>query len=230
MIRVLVAEDEPRAIQFIQKALKQSGMAVEAYSELDEVQVALNQKSYDVLILDRLLKSEDSLSWVPQIRKSQPQMKILVLTALSDVHERVKGLDLGADDYLGKPFHVAELVSRIRSLTRRDSREAPRQTYEYQYQDLELNVLQRRAFRNSQALDLTDKEFRLLSVLMRDPKKVFTRTELLDQVWDINFDPESNVVDKTIGRLRKKINEGSEVALIQAIRGVGYCLDGGERE
>ncbi len=201
-IRVCVAEDEQRVRHFIKKGLEQQGMTVDAFESLDEVELALATQSYDVLVLDRLMKTEDSVFSIPLLRKKFPNQRILVLSALSDVVQRIQGLEYGADDYLGKPFHMEELVSRIKSLARRNE-SATKSTNIIEVLDIHIDLTTQKISRAGKLVDLTPKELKLLIVLASAPHKLFTRAELLSRAWDMNFDPESNVVDVSIGRLRR---------------------------
>lgn len=222
-IKVLVAEDESRVRSFIKKGLEQQGMNVDAYESLDEVQMALASNPYDVVILDRLLKAEDSVFSIPILRKKFPNQRILILSALSDVVQRIHGLDYGADDYLGKPFHMEELVSRVRSLARRQgATQAGPPSIEIL--DIKIDLGAQRVTRAGKSIELTPKELKLLIVLAGAPHKLFTRADLLSRAWDMNFDPESNVVDVSIGRLRRKINLDGLKPVIHSRRGLGYSF------
>jgi DNA-binding response OmpR family regulator len=222
-MKVCVAEDEQRVRLFIKKGLEQHGMSVDAFESLDEVQMALATQKYDVLILDRLLKTEDSVFSIPMLRKKFPHQRILVLSALSDVVQRVQGLEYGADDYLGKPFHMEELISRIKSLSRRNEG-APKSSNTIEVLDIQIDLTTQKVNRAGQAIDLTPKELKLLIVLASAPHKLFTRPDLLSRAWDMNFDPESNVVDVSVGRLRRKINLEGLKPVIHSRRGLGYSF------
>jgi two-component system OmpR family response regulator len=198
-------------------------MSVDAFESLDEVQMALATQKYDVLILDRLLKTEDSVFSIPMLRKKFPHQRILVLSALSDVVQRVQGLEYGADDYLGKPFHMEELISRIKSLSRRNEG-APKSSNTIEVLDIQIDLTTQKVNRAGQAIDLTPKELKLLIVLASAPHKLFTRPDLLSRAWDMNFDPESNVVDVSVGRLRRKINLEGLKPVIHSRRGLGYSF------
>lgn len=225
MIKVLLAEDEERAIRFIEKGLSKAGMSVASCQKMDEIDSFLTKQEFDILILDRLFQHRDSSDLIPKFRKDYPSTRILVLSALSEVDEKVKGLEYGADDYLGKPFHLSELISRIKSLTRRRADRENTVDGNLKFLDLEIRLDSQKARRASQSLDLTLIELRILALLMKSPFRVYSREELLDRIWGMNFDPSSNVVEKAIGRLRKKINREGLRPLIVARRGLGYCLD-----
>jgi len=222
--RVLLAEDEPRVRDFIKKGLSERGMQVETVDDLDPVDSMLVTQKYDLLILDRLLKGKDSLFFVPVLKKRSPRQKILILSALSEVSQKIQGLDYGADDYLGKPFHLDELVARIRNLVRRDQVSEDPETHRLKISDLTIDLDAQKAFRGESHIDLTLKEFRLLIILAGHPHKLFSRSELLERAWDLQFDPGSNVVDVTMGRLKRKLNLPGFQPLIHPRRGVGYSL------
>ncbi len=223
-MKILVAEDEGKVQKFIQQALMEAGMVVDVVAELEDLESALETHPYDILVLDRLLHGKDSLPLLPKIRKKYSELKILVLSALSEVEDRVEGLSEGADDYLGKPFHVSELVARVRALGRRESKETSGDRVAVlQYEDLRVDLERQQVFRGTEKIDLTGKEFRLLGLLLRHPGRVFSKTVLLDQVWEMNHFPESNVVEVTVANLRNKLDRGRN-PLIFSRRGVGYWL------
>lgn len=221
-MKILVAEDEPKVRHFIQQALERAGMVVDAVDSVDDVQTAMQTSAYDVVVLDRLLHGHDSLDALPTLRQRHAAQKILVLSALAEVEERVKGLSGGADDYLGKPFHVAELVARVRALAR--PREAKGTAdAAIGYDDLQIDLSRQRVTRGAVRIDLTGKEFRTLCLFARHIGHVFSKMEILNQVWDLNHNPESNVVEVTIANLRAKVDKGRK-PLIQSRRGIGYWL------
>jgi two-component system copper resistance phosphate regulon response regulator CusR len=223
-MKILIAEDEPKVRDFIKKAVEEAGLVADDVSTVEDLLAAVRTNAYETLVLDRLLKGRDSLDYLPELRRISPQTKILVLSALSEVEDKVKGLTEGADDYLGKPFHVAELVARLRSLSRRtDTETRTGKDTLLQHETLKIDLGTQRVFRDDKRVDLSGKEFRLLCTLARQPGKVFSKMELLDQVWDMNHFPESNVVEVTIAGLRAKIDKGHK-ALIHNRRGVGYWL------
>ncbi|HSA59392.1 MAG TPA: response regulator transcription factor [bacterium] len=223
-MKILIAEDEPKVRSFVKKATEEAGFTVDAVDTVEDLLASVRANAYDILILDRLLKGRDSLDRIADIRRSNAHVKILVLSALSEVEDKVKGLTEGADDYLGKPFHVGELIARLRSLARRTESEgrAVKDTL-LAYEDVKIDLETQRVFRANKRVDLSAKEFRLLCTLARHPGKVFSKMELLDQVWDMNHFPESNVVEVTIAGLRGKIDKGFR-PLIHNRRGVGYWL------
>lgn len=223
-MRILVVEDEKKVRNFITQALADAGMAADSISSIDEVVTAVKIASYDVIVLDRLLGGQDSLDVLADMRKANPRAKILVLSALSEVDEKVKGLSSGADDYLGKPFHVSELIARLRVLTRRSSAEehSSKDTL-IEYEDLKIDLETQRVFRGEKKIDLTGKEFKMLCLLAKHPGQIFSRTKILDEAWDLNHYPESNVVEVTIANLRGKLDRGLK-PLIHSRRGAGYWL------
>ncbi|MBI2982480.1 MAG: response regulator transcription factor [Deltaproteobacteria bacterium] len=223
-MKILVAEDEPKVSSFIRKALNDAGFVTDVVTEPLELLTSLKSTSYDVLVLDRLMKGSDSIDYLPEIRRSSPGTKVLILSALSDVEDKVKGITEGGDDYLGKPFHVAELVARIRALLRReDQRKKGMKDTLLLVEDLKIDLETQRVYRGGKRVDLTGKEFRILCLLARNPGQIFSKTSLLDQVWDMNHYPESNLVEVTIANLRSKVDKGFK-ALIQSRRGLGYWL------
>jgi DNA-binding response OmpR family regulator len=227
-IRVLVAEDEPKVQKFIKSGLEQSGMTTDCVDTLEGIESSLSTQSYDVLILDRLLKTQDSLYSIPRLRKLKSPPKILVLSALSEVEDRVSGLDYGADDYLAKPFHVSELVARIRTLARRaDTTKEESRDSILKIGDLQIRLDTQEVNRSETQIHLTAKEFKILTLLARHPQKIFSKSELLDRIWGINFDPESNVVEVAMTRLRSKMNPEDFKPLIHTKRGGGYWLGTG---
>lgn len=223
-MRILVAEDEKKVQQFIRTALEQAGMTVDTVASVSDLLAAVKSISYEVIILDRLLRGDDSLEVIDALRASAPQVKILFLSALAEVEDRVQGLASGADDYLGKPFHVAELVARIRALARRETgAEKAARLHTVTVGDLIIDIEKQRVTRGGKRIDLTGKEFRVLCLLARHPGQIFSKAAILDQVWDLNHFPESNIVEVTIANLRAKIDKGHN-PLISSRRGVGYWL------
>ncbi len=220
-MNVLVVDDERRVLKFVSTALSRAAMQVECASSIDEMQRFLERMSFDVLILDRMLGRDDSLRAVSSIKKSYPKMKILFLSALREVEQKALGLERGADDYLDKPFHVPELVARVRSLTRRDNAsQGPDQRLHLH--DLEIDLGTQAVSRTGKPISLTAKEFKLLLLFVRHPHKIFSREDLLDRVWGLNADPGSNVVEVAMNRLRVKIDGDAPTPLIHTKRGSGY--------
>lgn len=221
-MRVLVAEDEPKVSRFVKQALEDAGMVVDTTASLNELQAAVASNAYDVAVVDRLLKGGDALTTIPSLRQCRPDMGIIVLSALGEVTERVEGLSIGADDYLGKPFHVSELVARVQALGRRTkSGHGGAQSARITHDDLVIDPTCQRVSRRGEKMDLTGKEFRLLLFLARAPGHIRSKAVILDQVWDMDHHPESNVVEVTVANLRTKIDRGRK-PLIHSRRGVGY--------
>jgi len=220
-MRILVIEDERKTAAFLAKGLREAGFTVEATNDGESgLELALNSR-WDLLIVDVMLPKKDGWSVVSDLRGGGVQTPVLFLTARDSVPDRVKGLDLGADDYLVKPFAFSELIARVRSLLRR----APtRQPDRLQIEDLDIDTRRHRAVRAGTPLNLTAKEFLLLCHLARSPGEVVSRTEIVEQVWDLNFDSGTNVVDVMVRRLRAKVDDPFPKKLIHTIRGVGYVL------
>lgn len=224
MPRILVVEDEPKVREFISLALNQDGMTVDAISCLNDLSTEAKSQIYDAIVLDRLLQGRDSVNAIPDLRRRFPAAKLLILSALSEVEDKVRGLNEGADDYLGKPFHVAELIARVRSLLRRaEGDEKSQKGPELSYEDLKIDLERQKVHRGEKNIELTGKEFRLLCLLAKSPGQIFSKAMLLDQVWDLHHFPESNVVEVTVANLRAKVDRGGK-PLIQSRRGVGYWL------
>ena len=223
-MKILVAEDERKVRDFITRALEGEGFASDAVDTLSDLMASVRTSEYDLVVLDRLLGADDSIESIPEIRRASPRTKILVLSALSEVNDKVHGLQSGADDYLGKPFHVSELVARLRALSRRgeNGARASKDTH-IGYRDLRIDLEMQRVFRGERRIDLTSKEFKILCLLSRHPGQIFSKTKILDEAWDLNHYPESNVVEVTIANLRAKVDKG-HAPLIHSRRGVGYWL------
>jgi two-component system copper resistance phosphate regulon response regulator CusR len=220
-MRILLIEDEKKTAAFLAKGLREAGFIVEvAHDGESGLQVALNSR-WDLLIVDVMLPKKDGWSVVSDLRGGGIETPVLFLTARDSVPDRVKGLNLGADDYLVKPFAFSELIARVRSLLRR----APsRQPDQLRIEDLDIDTRRHRALRAGVPLNLTAKEFLLLAHLARTPGEVVSRTEIVEQVWDLNFDSGTNVVDVMVRRLRAKVDDPFSKKLIHTIRGVGYVL------
>ena len=220
-MRILVVEDEPKVASFIRRALEEESYAVDVCGDgtmgLDWAQ-GIN---YDLVILDLMLPGLPGLQLLRQLRAAGVKTPVLILTARSEVDQRVKGLDAGADDYLTKPFAIEELIARARALFRRASG-SPTSTL--QVEDLELNPVTREVTRGGQRIELTSKEYALLEYLMRNAGRVLTRPMITEHVWDLDFDTFTNVIDVYISYLRNKIDRGRDSSLIQTVRGSGYML------
>jgi two-component system, OmpR family, response regulator len=220
-MRVLVVEDETKIAAVLRKALAEAGCVVEALFRGDEALAALRETPYDVAVLDIMLPGLDGLTVLRRLRAEANPVPILLLTARGDVSDRVEGLELGADDYLAKPFSVEEFVARVRVLLRRRSRD-PQTTYKVG--DLSMDLVRRQVQRAGRRIELTVREFSLLELLLRSPGHVFTRTQICEKVWNYHFDPGTNLVDVYVQRLRRKVDDDSCPRLIHTIRGVGYCV------
>lgn len=220
-MRVLLIEDETKVRNFIQKGLRSAEFLVDATSNLEEAFSSMMTVSYDVIVLDRLLKGIDSIKYLPEFRQKSPSTKILILSALSDVQDKVDGLTEGADDYLAKPFHLSELVARLRALSRRKEQETPNHL---QLDNLIVKLDSQRVQREDQKINLTAKEYKLLVFLMRRPNRIYSKYELLNDVWELDHFPESNVVEVAINHLRSKIDKGFDKPLLHSKRGAGYWV------
>ncbi|CAH1656905.1 DNA-binding transcriptional activator CusR [Hyphomicrobiales bacterium] len=222
-MRILVIEDDQEAAAYLAKALREAGHVADLAPDGLEGYALAREGSYDVLIVDRMLPKLDGLSVIRSLREQHVDTPVLILSALGQVDDRVKGLRAGGDDYLPKPYSFSELLARIEVLSRR--RAAPTgEATTYRVGDLELDRLSHRVTRSGQEIVLQPREFRLLEYLMRHAGQVVTRTMLLENVWDYHFDPQTNVIDVHVSRLRSKIDRGHERPLIQTIRGAGYMV------
>jgi two-component system, OmpR family, copper resistance phosphate regulon response regulator CusR len=221
-VKVLITEDEKKTAAYLRKGLTEHGFVADVAERGEEaLQLAL-RGDYDLLILDVMLPGRDGWSILSELRRACRQTPVLFLTARDGVQDRVKGLDLGADDYLVKPFAFSELLARVRSILRRGP---ARQPEILRAADLELDVVRHRAMRGAQRLDLTPKEFALLALLMRRSGEVLSRTLIADQVWEMKFDSGTNVVDVHVRRLRSKVDDPFSRRLIHTVRGIGYVLE-----
>jgi len=222
-VKILIVEDELKTGQYLRQGLTEAGFVVDlARDGPDGLHLALHGE-YDLLILDVMLPGLDGWQVLQTLRQRGLQMPVLFLTARDQVEDRVKGLELGADDYLIKPFSFAELLARVRTILRRGKGGAEVTTL--QVADLELDLLRRRVSRAGRRIDLTAKEFGLLELLMRRQGEVLPRSMIASQVWDMNFDSDTNVIEVAVRRLRLKIDEAHEIKLIQTVRGMGYVLE-----
>ena len=221
-MKILVVEDEPKSAAFLRKGLSASGFVVDLAADGDEALSLAANLSYDLVILDVMLPRRNGWTVIGDLRSQGIHTPVLFLTARDTVSDRVKGLELGADDYLVKPFAFSELLARVRSVLRRGPE---RQPEILRVADLEIDLLRRRAMRSGQRLDLAPKEFALLSLLARRQGEVLSRTLISEQVWDMNFDSDTNVVDVAVRRLRAKLDDPFERKLIHTVRGMGYVLE-----
>ncbi len=221
-MRVLIIEDDLEAATYIAKALRESGHAADHASDGETGLSMAREEAYDVLVIDRMLPRLDGLSIVRQLRAEGRDTPVLILSALGDVTDRVTGLKSGGDDYLTKPFAFSELLARVEALGRRVQPEEQKTTYAVG--DLVLDRLSHRVTRAGQSITLQPREFRLLEYLMKHAGQVVTRTMLLEGVWDYHFDPQTNVIDVHISRLRSKIDKNFDTPLLHTVRGSGYVI------
>ncbi len=221
-MNVLIIEDDVDMASFVSKVLSEAGHVVEMAHRGDIGLQLARTTDFDALVVDRMLPEKDGLTLVKEYRDGGGASPALFLSALGDVDHRVEGLQAGGDDYLSKPFAPAELVARVEALGRRQGSEAP--VTNLKAGDLEMDLLSRKVSRAGQKIDLQPREFRLLEYLMRHSGQVVTRTMLLEKVWDYHFDPQTNVIDVHISRLRSKIDKDFEEALLHTVRGAGYRL------
>lgn len=224
-MRVLVIEDDRETAQFLQRSLKESGHTADVAGDGDTGLAMARDGKYDVLVVDRMLPRLDGLSIVQTLRHEGSRTPVLILSALSGVDDRVTGLRAGGDDYLTKPYAYTELLARIEALSRRP---APEEVVtRYQIGDLTLDRLSHKVSRDGEQILLQPREFRLLEYLMKHAGRVVTRTMLLENVWDYHFDPQTNVIDVHISRLRAKIDKGYDKPLLHTVRGAGYMIRDG---
>ena len=221
-MKILVIEDEPKAAAYLRQGLSESGYAVEvAHNGTDGLHAAANG-DHDLVILDVMLPGIDGFAVLSALRTSS-QVPVLMLTARGKTDDKVRGFDLGADDYLAKPFQFPELLARVRALLKRG--QTPAVDSVLRVEDLEIDAVRHRATRGGQRIDLSAKEFALLSLLVQKSGEVLSRTQIASLVWDINFDSDTNVVEVAIRRLRAKIDDPFDDKLIHTVRGVGYVLE-----
>jgi two-component system OmpR family response regulator len=223
-MRALLVEDVDTIAEFVARGLREAGFAVDRAADGAAGLDAALDKSYDVAVVDVMLPKRDGLSIIEELRRRGVTTPVLILSARRSVDDRVRGLQAGGDDYLTKPFAFAELLARVQALVRRASRtpEATTLTVE----DLALDLLSRRVVRAGTAIELRPREFALLEYLMRNAGKVVSKTMILSHVWEYNFDPQTNIVDVLVSRLREKIDRPFDRKLLQTVRGVGYVLRG----
>jgi two-component system, OmpR family, response regulator len=223
-MKLLVIEDDREVAAYLVKGLTESGYVVDHAAEGREGLYLASSGHYDALIVDRMLPGMEGLPLIAALRAAGLAVPVLILSALGAVDDRVKGLRAGGDDYLVKPFAFSELLARIEVLLRRGG--APLATTRLKVSDLEMDLLTRAVSRAGKEIELLPREFRLLEFLMRHPGQVVTRTMLLENVWDYHFDPQTNVIDVHVSRLRQKIDKGFDRPLLQTVRGAGYTLRG----
>ncbi len=220
-MRILVVEDEKKIGSLLRRGLREQGFTADLVENGIEAFERATTEPFDVIVLDIMLPGRDGLSVLRGIRERGIITPVLLLSARGEVNERVEGLNLGADDYLAKPFSMDELTARVRALIRRASGE---KLSLYKVSDLTMNLVSREVWRGKRKVELTTREFGLLEYLIRTPAQVFTRTQIQERVWDYHFDPNTNLVDVYIQRLRRKIDDGETEKLIHTVRGVGYCV------
>lgn len=222
-MRVLIIEDDKDISGFVSKSLLQHGHLAEVVSDgIEGLSRALTEQ-YDVIVLDRLLPKLDGLSVLKALRAENVKTPVIILSALGELDYRLEGLKAGADDYLAKPFAFSELLARLEALMRR-GRSFDNSSNILSVADLELNIHSHQATRAGKPIDLKPREYKILEFLMRNEGRIATRTMLLEQVWDYHFDPQTNVIDVHISRLRNKIDQGHDIPLLHTVRGAGYRL------
>lgn len=226
-MRVLLIEDDKELSDYVAKGLREQGHIVEAsYDGKDGLFLATTEK-FDLLVVDRMLPKLDGLTIVKTLRGANSKVPVLILSALGEVDDRVIGLKAGGDDYLVKPFAFSELLARMDALKRRYDAEAEQPTTKLKVGDLEMDLLSRKVTRGGKKIDLQSREFKLLEYLVRHQGQVVTRTMLLENVWNYHFDPQTNVIDVHISRLRSKIDKEFDTPLIHTVRGAGYIVEAG---
>jgi two-component system OmpR family response regulator len=221
-MRALVVEDDDAIADFVGRGLREAGFAVDREPDGDAGLAAATHQSYDVAVVDVMLPKRDGLSMIEELRRRKVTTPVLILSARRSVDDRVRGLQSGGDDYLTKPFAFVELLARVHALVRRSSRAV--EPTSLAVGDLELDLLTRRVARGGTSLDLRPREFALLEYLMRNAGRVVSKTMILSHVWEYNFDPQTNIVDVLVSRLREKIDRPFERKLLHTVRGVGYVL------
>jgi len=221
-MRILVVEDDEVAAEYVKKGLSEAGHVVDLAADGDTALEMANAAEYDALILDRMLPKKDGLEVLTDLREAGDATPVLILSALGETDHKVEGLRAGGDDYLAKPYSFMELLARVEAIGRRSDPTAA--VTKLKVGDLEMDLLARTVHRGGQKVLLQPREFRLLECLMRNAGRVVTRTMLLEKVWDYHFDPQTNVIDVHISRLRGKIDKEFETALLHTVRGAGYRL------
>lgn len=223
-MRILVVEDDSHIADFLERGLSENGYAVDVAGSAETALELVSEGVHDALIVDLMLPGMDGLSFIERCRGQGVGAPVLILSALRSVDDRVRGLHLGGDDYLTKPFALAELLARLHALLRRATHQQAESPH-LQAADLEIDLLRREVRRGGRVIALSPREFAILEYLCRNAGRVLTRTMILDHVWHTRFDPQTNVVDVYIHRLRDKVDQGSSRQLIHTIRGVGYVLE-----
>lgn len=224
-MQILLVEDDPRVASFLRKGLEEEGHVVDLREDGRSGLLQASSECYDLILLDRMLPHVDGLKILQTLRATGDETPVLILSALGDVDERVKGLRAGGDDYLSKPVAMSELLARVDALGRR--RALADEPTELRIGDLLVDLLGHRVERGGKVIELTPREFRLLEFLARHAGRVVTRSMLLEHVWNYHFDPQTNVIDQHVSRLRQKLERGFDKPLIQTVRGAGYTLRSG---
>jgi two-component system, OmpR family, response regulator len=223
-MKVLIVEDDPKIASFVVQGFRQAGFSIDHASDGEEGLQFLTTLSYDAAIVDIMLPAKDGLTMIEEMRARKISTPVLILSAKRSVDDRVRGLEGGGDDYLTKPFAFSELLARIQALIRRASAKTSQSATHLSAHDITMNLLTREVIRGGEEIALQPREFSLLEYLMRNPGRVLSKTMILEHVWDYSFDPQTNVVDVLICRLRNKIDRNFEPKMIQTIRGIGYVL------
>ncbi|TGD98965.1 response regulator transcription factor [Methylobacterium nonmethylotrophicum] len=226
-MRLLIIEDDREASAYLSKAFREAGHVADTADDGLDGYALAREGGYDVLVVDRMLPKLDGLSLIRSLREQGVETPVLILSALGQVDDRVKGLKAGGDDYLPKPYAFSELMARIEVLARRRGGSSGAEVTSYRVGDLELDRLSHRVTRAGQEIPLQPREFRLLEYLMRHAGQVVTRTMLLEHVWDYHFDPQTNVIDVHVSRLRAKVDKGFDRPMIHTVRGAGYMVRAG---
>lgn len=221
-MRILIVEDEQKVAQFLKKGFQAESFSVDVAADGERGSLMARSEPYDAIILDVMLPRRNGMEILREVREAGVRTPVLMLTARGDVEDRVKGLNLGADDYLPKPFAFSEVLARVRAILRRGSSDVSASVLSVA--DLKMDLLSRRVERAGREVVLTNKEFELLEYLLRSKGRVLSRIILTEHIWDINFDSETNIVDVVINRLRRKIDDDFDVKLIHTVRGVGYVV------
>jgi two-component system, OmpR family, response regulator len=227
-MRALLVEDDATIAEFVSRGLREAGFAVDHAVDGDAGLTSALHQPYDVAIVDVMLPKRDGLALIDDLRRRGVTTPVLILSARRSVDDRVRGLQAGGDDYLTKPFAFAELLARVQALVRRATRTPEPTTLTIE--DVSLDLLSRRVTREGKVLDLRPREFALLEYLMRNPGRVVSKTMILSHVWEYTFDPQTNIVDVLVSRLREKLDKPFGKKLLHTVRGVGYVLRGGEPE
>ena len=222
-MRILIVEDEMRLARFLKKGFEAESIAVDVAEDGEQGSMLARQENYDAIVLDIMLPIKDGIEALQEIRRAGKSTPVLILSARGEVEDRIRGLNLGADDYLPKPFAFAEVLARVRALMRRQDAGGDR-TSVLSVDDLRMDLVTRRVTRAGREIELTSKEFQLLEYLLRNRNRVLSRVLIIEHIWDMHFDGGTNIVDVLINRLRRKIDDDARVPLLHTVRGVGYVL------